>query len=79
MIASFGNPRMASYGCVMRDSQGVIILVKGGPIGICDANHVETIGLLEALRMLKSGGHNNCYVEGDSMPMTVLGWGRGQI
>lgn len=74
--ASFGNPGMAGYGCVIRDSQGAIILVKGGPIGISDANHAKTIGLLEALRMHKSGDHQDCYVEGDSM--TVLGWGRGQ-
>lgn len=60
----------------MRDSHGSIILVKGGSLRTCDANHAETIGLLEVVKMLKAGGHNGCYVEGDSM--IALGWGRGQ-
>lgn len=30
---SFGNPGLAGYRCVMRDSQGVITVAKGGPIG----------------------------------------------
>lgn len=54
--ASFGNPGLAGYGCVMHDSQGHIMLSKGVPIGIINANHVELIGLLEGLRMLESKG-----------------------
>lgn len=69
--ASFGNLGMAGFGCVMRyvmrDLHGCIILVKGGLLGICDANYAEIIGFLEALRMLNSGGYNGCFVEGDSM------------
>lgn len=71
---SFGNPDLAGHGCVLRDSHRSIILVKDGPLGICDANHAETIGLLEPLKKLKAGGHNGCYMQGDSM--IALRWGR---
>lgn len=67
---------LAGYGCVMRDSHRSIILVKDGSLGTCDANYTETIDFSEAVKMLKAGGNNGCYVEGDSM--IALGWGRGQ-
>lgn len=73
--ASFGNLGPVGYGCLMRDSQGSIILVKGGPLGRCDVNHAELIGMLEGLKMLKSKGFFNCSVEGDSK--TIISWGRG--
>lgn len=73
--ASFRNPRLSGYECLMCDSQGSIILAKGGPIGCCDTNHVELIGLLEGLKMLKNKGFYNCIVEGDSK--VVISWGRG--
>lgn len=54
--ASFGNTRLAGYGCVMCNSQGNIIMAKGGLIGQSDANHAELIGLLKGLRILKNKG-----------------------
>lgn len=51
--ASFGNPGPAAYGCVVTDSQGIIILAKGRPIGIADTLHAEMMGLLEVLHILK--------------------------
>lgn len=74
--ASFGNPGPTGYGCVMQDSQGLVILVKGGPIGRSDATHADLIGLLEGLIMLREKGIQDCIVEGDSI--NVLRWGRGE-
>lgn len=31
--ASFGNPSPPGYGCNMRDSNGSVICIKGGPLG----------------------------------------------
>lgn len=50
-------------GSVMHDSKGATILVKGRSMDISDANHVETIGLLEVLRMIKKWSFTNCFVE----------------
>lgn len=72
--SSFGNSGPAGFGCVMRDSQGSILIAKGNSIGWSDANHVELIGLLEGWRMLKHKGYMDCIVEGDSK--TVISWGR---
>lgn len=51
--ASFRNPSPAGNGFVMRDSQGCVILVKGGPLGRGDAIQAKVVGLLEGRRMLK--------------------------
>lgn len=72
--ASFGNPGSAGFGCVMRDSQGQILRVKGGPLGIQDAIFAETMGLLEDLKLAKSKGATKCIIiEGDSL--TIISWG----
>lgn len=39
--ASFGNPGPTRYGCIMRDSLGSVILVKGGPLRRSDATQAE--------------------------------------
>lgn len=70
---SFGNPGLTRYGCVMRYSQGIIIIAKGGPIGVGDSNKAETVGLLESLRIFKSAGYKDCTIEGDSK--TAISWG----
>jgi len=75
--ASFGNLGPAGYGCLMRDSQGSIISIKGGPLRSCDANRAKLIGFFEGLKMLKSKGFFNCSVEGDSK--TAISWGRGIV
>lgn len=65
--ASFGNPGLRAFGCVMRDCQGNIIGVKGMPIGVCDVILVETVCLLEGLKLAKTKWVNGCILEGDSM------------
>lgn len=71
--ASFGNPGSTTFRCVMRDCQGNIIGVKGGSIGVCDVIHVETMGLLEGLKLAKSKSVRGCILKGDSL--TVISWG----
>lgn len=44
--ASFGNPGPTGFRCVIRDSHGVIIHVRYGPIGRNDSTKAELIGLL---------------------------------
>lgn len=75
--ASFGNPSPAGYGCVLRDHDGVIEGVNGGPIRRADANQAKLIGLLESLRLLKSRNITECMVEGDSK--TVISRGNGEM
>lgn len=43
--ASSSNPGPVGYGCVLRDSQDIIIIVKSGPIGFNNA-YAELMGLL---------------------------------
>lgn len=73
--ASFGNLGPAGFECVMRDSQGLIIGVKGGPLGCQDAIYAETMGLLEGLKLAKDKGVRDYIIEGDSL--TVISWGKG--
>lgn len=55
------------YGCVMRDSHGDIIRIKGGTLGHSDAIHVEIMGLFEILKLAKSKGVRGCIMEEDSL------------
>lgn len=48
---SLGNPRQVGCGCVLRDSQGRIMAVKGGHLTIGDAMFAEVMGLLEIFRL----------------------------
>lgn len=48
----------------MLNSQGGVLLVKGGPIGRSDANQVELASLLEGLCMLKTKDFRECIVGG---------------
>lgn len=73
--ASFGNPGLAGYGCVLRDSDGQIIWVKAGPIGVWNAVFVEVMVMLKGLRLLKAKDLRDCVVEGDSM--TMFSWENG--
>lgn len=71
-----GNLWPIAYGCVLRDSQGAIILAKGGPIGVADVLLAELMGLLEALHILKQKDLFDCLVEGDAG--TVISWVEGK-
>lgn len=73
---SFSNPRPTRYGCILRHSNGCIILAKGEPIGISDALHVEMMGFLEGLCILKQKDLIESSVEGNSN--TVISWGEGK-
>lgn len=65
--ASFGNIGLAGYGCVLRDSLGQTLWIKGGPIGVKNAIYAELTGLLEeGLRLLKDKGLRGCIMEGES-------------
>lgn len=75
--ASLGNLGPASYGCTLRDHDGVIKGVKGGPIGRIDVNQAKLIGLLESLRLLKSRSITKCMVEGDTK--IVIRWGKVEM
>lgn len=43
------------------------LLGLGGPIGVSDAIHAETMGLLKGLKLAKSKGVRDCILEGDSL------------
>lgn len=73
--ASFRNPGLARYGCVLQNSRGQILWVKAGPIGVQNALFTKLVGILEGLRLLKAMDLRGCIVEGDSM--TTFSWGRG--
>lgn len=64
--AFFDNPGLARYGFIIQDSQGIILIAEGGPIGVSDSNTEKTIEPLKELRIVKSTGYKDCIVEGDS-------------
>lgn len=54
--APFGNLGPVGYGFVMRDSQGNVILAKGGPLGRGNAIQAEVMSFLKGLLLLKMRG-----------------------
>lgn len=53
---SRGNPRLAGYGCIIRDNFNNVVLVVSGPMYLCDSTKVELLGLSIGLQDLKSLG-----------------------
>lgn len=75
--ASFRNPGPAGYGCLMHNHNGVVLMVKSGPLGHCDTIEAGLIELLHSLHLLKVKGVQKCIVEGDSK--TVISWGQRRV
>lgn len=75
--ASCSNPGPSGFGCVLRDANGQVMGVKGGPLGVIDAMHTETMGLLEGLKLARDKGAMGCLIEGDSY--SVISWGKGEM
>lgn len=61
----------------IRDSQGEIVRILVGPIGIADSTKAEVMGLLLGLRAARDMHLKGFLVEGDSL--VVVGWGLGLL
>lgn len=64
--ASSGNLGPSAFGCIMRDTNGQIMGVKGSLFGLTNAIHAEAMGLLEGLKLARDKGIKGCIIEGDS-------------
>lgn len=71
--ASFGNPGLTGYGCILHDHDGAIKGVKAAPIGRTYANQEELTGMLESLRMLKIRNIIDCMVERGILKLSLVG------
>lgn len=63
--SSKGNPGPIGFRCVLDDSNGNVIHMTRGPLGVCDSTKAAAIGLLMGLCKLKSLGIRDCIVEGE--------------
>lgn len=61
-----GNPGPASFGCIIWDGNGQIVLTICGPLGEGDSTKVELLSLLYGLREIRKLRRTGCLVEGDS-------------
>ncbi|GLJ41750.1 hypothetical protein SUGI_0864040 [Cryptomeria japonica] len=64
--ASKGNPRLSSYGAVVRDDKGRLVRVVCGQVGIATNNIVKITALEEGLIWAASNGVTKVMIEGDS-------------
>lgn len=65
--SSFGNPGPSGFGCVVRDSDGKIVMTVAGPIGVADSTKAEAMGLLMGLREIRDLHSCDSLVEGDTV------------
>ncbi|XP_077249384.1 uncharacterized protein LOC143888881 [Tasmannia lanceolata] len=70
--SSFGNPRPAGIGRVLRNELGDEIMSFSIPIGVSDANSAEARALLFGLKWYAANNMGPLIVEGDSS--NALAW-----
>lgn len=61
----------------MRDVNGDIMGVKGGPLGVMDVIQAEIMGLLEGLNLARDKGVMGCLIE--RYFFLVICWGKGEM
>jgi ribonuclease HI len=70
--ASKGNTGPASFGVVLRNNQGSILLIETGSIGHNSNNAMELWGLIKGLQFSQNNGFHNLIGEGDSQIILSL-------
>lgn len=75
--ASKGIPGPAGFGCVVRDSNGVVLWVCVGPLDPSDALKAEIFGLLIGLRNIHNLDVSKIIIEEDSA--VVICWVKGNV
>lgn len=56
MVLLWGNPGLAGFSGIIRDSNRIVVHVISGLVGICDSTKVEATAQSMGLRELKSLG-----------------------